>query len=248
MACGWQIIFLHNCSNDLIRIQSLHIPHVLSHPYRGEVAWGWGMEGGGCAEGGSATMWYQRIVHLPSGHLTKWEISFSTEELLLRILAATHFKTTVSLLNNHLCAYLDPLHEPENSSTLFGLFFPFSPRPATFLTGLPFSSLLLLFPNCKGNQKKCARLLHQALFQLPLDRFSAYSKNSHFPPFPPFQKLVSSDPDGTLSPDKLLGISPPLAALLWKPPPHASGNCSDPQARSELLLLLGCTIPSPLQK
>lgn len=38
MVCGWEIIFLHSCSNDLIRIQSLHIPHVLSHLYRAEVA------------------------------------------------------------------------------------------------------------------------------------------------------------------------------------------------------------------
>lgn len=38
VAHGWEIIFLHCCSNDLIRIQSYHILHVPSHLYRVEVA------------------------------------------------------------------------------------------------------------------------------------------------------------------------------------------------------------------
>lgn len=114
MACGWEIIFLHSCSNDLIRIQSLHILHVLSHPYRGEVARGWGMEGGGVQREALIQCGTKKIVHLTFGHLTKWEISSGTEAPFLRILAATSSKTTVSLLNNHLCVYLGPLHETEN--------------------------------------------------------------------------------------------------------------------------------------
>lgn len=69
-------------------------------------------EGEGWREGDvqrEAVIQRARIVHLPSGHLTQWEISLSAEAPFLRILAATSFKTTVSLLNNHLCAYVDEL-------------------------------------------------------------------------------------------------------------------------------------------
>lgn len=91
---------------------------------------------------------------------------------------------------------------------------PLSPRLTTFFANLPFISLLLRFPSCVGNQKSVPAPLHQALFRLLLARFSGYSQNTQVFPFPPLQKLISSYPDDTLSPDKLLGNFPPLAALL----------------------------------
>lgn len=176
--------------------------------------------------------------------------NFLRQTPFLRILAAASFKTKDSLLNNHLWANLDPLLELEIHPSFLVCSFPSLPDLPPSLQVCFFSSLLLLFPSCVGNHKVCQRCSTKPYSSCFWLDFQHRVRTAFFFLFPPFQKLISSDPDGTLSPDKPLGNSPPLAALLRTQSPllmHLGAPLIHRKG-SRLLLLLGCTIPSPLPK